>query len=200
MSTIVAIDHLSLDGVMQAPGRPDEDTRGGFTAGGWAGERSDETVINATGVVMAETSALLLGRQTYSDFAEFWPRQPENPFTAALTKFTKYVVSTTLTEPLGWENSTVIGGDVSERVRRLKERTDGTITVFGSGVLVQALQRAGLVDEYLLMIHPLLLGRGTRLFADGTDRASLRLVDSETTARGVIIARYQAGSGSTQDS
>lgn len=200
MSTIVAIDHLSLDGVMQAPGRLDEDTRGGFTAGGWAGERSDEAVINATGVVMAETSALLLGRQTYSDFAEFWPRLPENPFTTALTKFTKYVVSTTLTEPLGWENSTVIGGDVSERVRRLKERTDGTITVFGSGVLVQALQRAGLVDEYLLMIHPLLLGSGTRLFADGADRASLRLVDSETTARGVIIARYQAGSGRTQDS
>lgn len=191
MSTIVAIDHLSLDGVMQAPGRPDEDTRGGFTEGGWARLHDDAATINAIGAVMAGTSALLLGRRTYTDFANFWPAQPDNPFTRALTDFTKYVASTTLTEPLEWDNSTVISGDVTERVRALKERTDGTISIFGSGVLVQSLHRALLVDEYLLIIHPLLLGRGVRLFGEDAQRSDLRLVESTATASGVMITRYR---------
>ena len=123
MSNVVVINHLTLDGVMQAPGRPDEDQRGGFEHGGWAMSNNDAVMGSAMGERMGQSSALLLGRWTYESFAAFWPKQKDNPFTEALTNSQKYVVSTTLEEPLSWGNSTLLKGDAAESVARLKEQT-----------------------------------------------------------------------------
>ncbi|KAB2345097.1 dihydrofolate reductase family protein [Actinomadura rudentiformis] len=191
MGKIVVIEHLTLDGVMQAPGRPDEDTRGGFEHGGWAQERNDPAMAAAMGERMGESWALLAGRRTYVDFASFWPKQEPNPFTDALNRVQKYVVSATLEEPLEWVNSVLLKGDPVTAIEGLKGGVDENLVVFGSGVLVQALMRADLVDEFVLQIHPLVLGAGRRLFEDSTT-ASLRLVDSVTTATGVVIAIYGA--------
>jgi dihydrofolate reductase len=135
--------------------------------------------------------ALLLGRRTYEDFAGFWPKQADNPFTPVLDAMQKYVVTTTLRDPLPWQNSTVLPGDPAESVASLKQRSEKDLTVLGSGELVRTLAEHGLVDEYLLLIHPLLLGSGQRMFADGGRRTALRLVDSVTTSTGVVIATYQ---------
>jgi dihydrofolate reductase len=191
VSRIVVINHLTLDGVMQAPGRPDEDLRGGFEHGGWAQSRNDAVMGGVMGKGMAKTGALLFGRRTYEDFAGFWPRQPEpNPFTASLNNMQKYVVSTTLAEPLPWVNSTLLKGDGAEAVARLKQQPGDDLLIFGSGELVRSLMRRNLVDDYVLLIHPLILGSGRRLFTDGAF-AELRLVDSVTTTTGVVIATYQ---------
>jgi dihydrofolate reductase len=143
------------------------------------------------GAGMARDGAMLLGRRTYEDFAAFWPGQKDNPFTPLLNQRRKYVASTTLTEPLPWSNSTLLAGDAAEAVAELKRRLDGDLAVLGSGELVQSLMRCDLVDEYLLMIHPLVLGSGRRLFTDSGAFAALRLVDSRTTTTGVVIATYQ---------
>ena len=189
MGKVVVIEHLTLDGVMQAPGRPDEDRRGGFAHGGWARPRGDASMGSAAG---GNIGALLLGRRTYEDFYAYWPNQPEpNPFTAVLNNSQKYVASTTLEEPLPWRNSTLLKGDVAEAVARLKEQLGKDLLVLGSGELVQSLMRRNLVDEYVLLIHPLVLGSGRRLFTDGGAIAALRLVDARTTATGVVIAIYQ---------
>jgi dihydrofolate reductase len=140
---------------------------------------------------MAGPRALLLGRRTYEDFHGFWPHQTDNPFTEVLDNTRKYVASTTLREPLGWRNSTLLEGDAAEAVARLKEQAGEDLTVLGSGELVQALRRRDLVDRYVLLVHPLVLGSGRRLFPDGGPAATLRLVDSVTTTTGVIIATYQ---------
>ena len=141
---------------------------------------------------MANIGALLLGRRTYEDFYAYWPNQPEpNPFTAVLNNSQKYVASTTLEEPLPWRNSTLLKGDAAEAVARLKEQPGKDLVVLGSGELVQSLMRRNLVDEYVLLIHPLVLGSGRRLFTDGGAFAALRLVDANTTATGVVIATYQ---------
>jgi dihydrofolate reductase len=191
MSKIVVFEHLTLDGVMQAPGRPDEDRRGGFAHGGWARPRGDADMGRAAGESMANIGALLLGRRTYEDLYAYWPHQPEpNPFTAVLNNSQKYVVSTTLEEPLPWRNSTLLKGDAAEAVARLKEQPGKDLLVLGSGELVQSLMRRNLVDEYVLLIHPLVLGSGRRLFPDGAF-AALRLVDSVATTTGVLIATYQ---------
>jgi dihydrofolate reductase len=195
MARVAVINHLTLDGVMQAPGRPDEDTRGGFEHGGWAAPRTDEVMVRAMGAGM-RGGPLLLGRRTYEDFHAFWPRQTDNPFTEVLNRVQKYVASTTLTEPLPWSNSTLLGGDVAGAVAELKERPGKDIGVLGSGELVQTLMRHGLVDEYILMIHPLVLGTGRRLFPDGSPFAALRLVDCVTTTTGVMIATLQTASAS----
>ena len=188
MGNLVAINHVTLDGVMQAPGRPDEDERGGFAHGGWAIPNNDEVMFEAMGRAMAASGALLLGRRTYEAFYDFWPKQTANPYTEALNRAQKHVVSSTLDEPLPWENSTLIGGDVAGAVARLKDGRD--ITVLGSGELLRSLMPHGLVDRYVLMIHPLVLGSGIRLFpADGTP-ASFALSDSVTTTKGVVIATY----------
>src|SRR5688500_12170649 len=150
MSRIIAFIHLTLDGVMQAPGRPDEDRRGGFEHGGWAPPYGDAVMGNVMGRRMAEGGALLLGRRTYEDFAAFWPKQEDNPFTAVLNERQKYVASTTLAEPLPWSNSTLLRGDAAEAVARLKEQPGKDLVVLGSGELVQALMRRNLVDEYVL--------------------------------------------------
>jgi dihydrofolate reductase len=191
MRQLVVIEHLTLDGVMQAPGRPDEDTRDGFAHGGWAIPDNDEVM----GKVMAEGMArgggsLLFGRRTYEDFYGFWPQQKDNPYTDVLNNVEKYVVSRTLTEPLPWSNSILLEGDAAETVKELKEQPGPNLGVMGSGELVGSLIRRQLVDEYLLMIHPRILGSGRRLFPDGVSSA-LHLVESVTTTTGVLIATYR---------
>ncbi len=188
MSKVVVFTNLTLDGVMQAPGRPDEDRRGGFEHGGWA---TPYAAMNSAGNTMANTPALLLGRRTYEDFYSFWPNQTNNPFTAILDNMQKYVASMTLKEPLPWINSTLLKGDATEAVARLKEELDKDLLIFGSGELVQSLMRRNLIDEYILLIHPLILGAGRRLFTDGGVPATLRLIETRTTDTGVVIATYQ---------
>ena len=189
MSKVVVFTNLTLDGVMQAPGRPDEDRRGGFEHGGWA---TPYATMEAVGESMANTGALLLGRRTYEDFYAVWPNRTDNPFTAVLDNTQKYVASTTLVEPLPWSNSTLLKGDAAEAVARLKEEPGKDLVVLGSGELVQSLMRRNLVDEYVLLIHPLVLGSGRRLFTDGGAFAALRLVATSTTTTGVVIATYQS--------
>jgi dihydrofolate reductase len=191
MRAITVFNSLTLDGVMQGPGRPDEDTRGGFAHGGWAAPYSDEVMGRVAAEGMAGPGALLLGRRTYQDFHGFWPNQTDNPFTEVLDNTRKYVASTTLREPLPWRNSTLLEGDAAEAVARLKEEPGEDLTVLGSGELVQSLRRRDLVDRYVLLIHPLVLGSGRRLFPDGGPAATLRLVDSVPTTTGVIIATYR---------
>jgi dihydrofolate reductase len=190
MSKVVVVESVTLDGVMQAPGRPDEDTRGGFEHGGWAVPYNDEVMGRTMGAGMANTGAMLLGRRTYEDFAGYWPRQEDNPITEHLNRAQKYVVSGSLHEPLPWQNSTLVGGDPVEEVARLKKESAGNLAVLGSGVLVRSLARHVLVDEYVLLIHPLVLGTGTRLFGDD-EVGALRLVHSVTTTTGVVIATYR---------
>jgi dihydrofolate reductase len=190
MRKVVVFTSLTLDGVMQAPGRPDEDRRGGFEHGGWALPYNDPVLGKVAGEGMANTDAILLGRRTYQDFSAYWPNQTDNPFTEVLTNTQKYVASTTLTEPLPWRNSTLLEGDATEAVARLKQQPGKDIVVLGSGELVQSLRRRDLVDRYLLLIHPLVLGSGRRLFPGGAPAGSLRLVDAVTTTTGVVIATY----------
>lgn len=191
MRKIVVTNNVSLDGVMQAPGRPDEDTRGGFVRGGWAVPYNDPVMGRVMGQGMARTGALLLGRRTYADFAGYWPRQRDNPFTPVLDALPKYVASTTLEEPLPWVNSVLLKGDAVEAVAELKAQPGPDIAVLGSGELVRSLRRHGLIDEYVLLVHPLVLGAGRRFFPDGDVPADLRLIDSVTTTTGVLIATYQ---------
>ena len=194
MSKVVAIEHLTLDGVMQGPGRPDEDRRDGFEYGGWAAAANDPAMQKVTGARMGSSWSLLVGRTTYEDFASFWPNQPQpNPFTEALNNVEKFVASTTLTEPLPWQNSTLLKGD-ADAVAKLKKDHDKTLVTFGSGVLVQSLMRRDLIDEYVLQIHPLVLGKGRRLFPDDSSLTNFSLVDSVTTGTGVIIATYRPAS------
>jgi dihydrofolate reductase len=190
MRRIVATISLTLDGVMQAPGRPDEDRRGGFEHGGWARAYNDPVMMKAMGQGMAQAGPLLFGRRTFEDFFAVWPEREDNPFTEVLDNSQKYVASRTLREPLPWQNSTLLSGDAAERVARLKEQPGKDIVVLGSGDLLQTLMRHGLVDVYVLLIHPLVLGRGRRLFTGDVHRTALRLVDSVTTTTGVVIATY----------
>ena|SRR5438067_1419662 len=191
MSKLVVFESLTLDGVMQAPGRADEDVRGGFEYGGWAIPYADPLLGEVAAEGMANTGALLLGRRTYEDFYSFWPFQPDNPFTTALTNTTKYVASRTLEEPLPWANSTLLKGEVGDQVARLKEMPGKDIVVLGSGDLVQSLMHRRLIDEFVLLIHPLVLGTGGRLFVAGSPMTGLRLIDAKPTTSGVMIARYQ---------
>jgi dihydrofolate reductase len=192
MSRLVVNENLSLDGVMQAPAGPDEDPRGGFERGGWAAPYFDQVMADVAAEGMAKDGAILFGRRTFEQFASFWPTQPDdNPFAAVLNNRQKYVASRTLEEPLSWRNSTLLEGDAMEAVAKLKQQPDNDLVVLGSGELVQSLMRANLVDEYVLLIFPLVLGSGRRLFTDGGASAALRLVDSKTTTTGVVIATYQ---------
>ena len=195
MSKVVVFMNLTLDGVTQAPGRPDEDRRGEFEHGGWA---TPYATMEAAEESMAYTGALLLGRRTYEDFYAVWPNRTDNPFTAVLNNTQKYVASTTLEEPLSWSNSTLLKGDAAEAVARLKEELGKDLVILGSGELVQSLMRRNLVDEYVLLIHPLVLGSGRRLFADGGAFAALRLVGIKTTTTGVVIATYQLAEPTTR--
>ena len=191
MGKLTVFTSVTLDGVMQAPGRPDEDTRGGFRHGGWAQPYNDPVMGKVAEDGMAGGGAILLGRRTYEDFAAFWPRQKDNPFTDALNKTQKYVASTTLKEPLKWANSTLLQGHASKAVEEIKARPDGDMVVLGSGELVKTLMQHDLIDTYMLLIHPLVLGTGRRLFADGIPMAKLKVVDTKTTTTGVVIVTYQ---------
>jgi dihydrofolate reductase len=190
MSRLVVNENLTLDGVMQSPADPDEDRRDGFERGGWAPPYFDRVMGDVAAEGMAKGGAMLFGRRTFEQFASFWSTQPDdNPFAAVLNNRQKYVASRTLEEPLSWRNSTLLHGDAMEAVAKLKEQPDDLV-VLGSGELVQSLMRANLVDEYVLLIHPLVLGSGRRLFPDGGASPALRLVDTKTTTTGVVIATY----------
>jgi dihydrofolate reductase len=189
MRQIVVFNNLTLDGVMQAPGLPGEDLRGGFSYGGWAVPYQDEVMAN---MASEDESALLLGRVTYESLYSYWPHQADNPFTEILNRTQKHVASRTMSEPLPWKNSTLLKGDAAETVGTLKAGEGNDLVVLGSGELVRTLMRHNLVDRYVLLIHPLVLGSGRRMFA-GANHAKLHLVETVTTTTGVIIATYSHG-------
>jgi dihydrofolate reductase len=191
MGKIVVTNHVSLDGVMQSPAGADEDTRGGFEHGGWAVPGNDEVMGREMGKGMAKGGPLLMGRRTYEHFFSYWPHQHGNPIKDVLDNAHKYVVSTTLEEPLPWQNSTLVAGDVPQEVARVKQSEQKDIGVLGSGDLLQTLMAHDLVDTYVLLIHPLVLGTGRRLFRDDGTFAKLRLADSVITTTGVTIATYE---------
>jgi len=191
MARITAVESITLDGVMQAPGARDEDTRGGFAHGGWALPYNDEVQARVMGEDMAREGGMVLGRRTYEILMRAWAGRDDNPFTPVLEARRKYVVSSSLREPLPWTNSTLLAGDAAVSVRDLKATApEGELVVLGSGELVRALLRAGLVDELQLLIHPLVLGSGTRLFGDDGARVPLALAGSVPTTTGVVIATY----------
>jgi len=191
MRKLVVGTFLSLDGVMQAPGGPDEDTEGGFTHGGWTVPLFDEQLGEIMGELVARAGGLVLGRKTYEGFAASWPLLgDEDPIAAVLNRIPKYVASRTLTA-LEWQNSTLLTGDVAEAVGKLKQEPGGELQVSGSGELIQTLLKHDLVDGFTLIVFPVLVGPGKRMFADGTIPAELRLVDSTTTATGVVVSRYE---------
>jgi len=189
MGRIVVFNSITLDGVMQAPARPDEDLRGGFKHGGWALPYAD--AISGSMAARPSARGLLLGRRTYEDFFAVWPNRTDNPFTEVLNRSQKYVASRTMREPLPWMNSTLLKGEAGNTVAQLKDELDGELVVLGSGELVQGLMQRNLVDEFVLLIHPLILGSGRRLFDEGGPAAKFRLVDTKPTTTGVIIATYE---------
>jgi dihydrofolate reductase len=192
MRRLVVSEFLTLDGVMQAPGDPNEDRSGGFEHGGWQLPFFDDAFGEFVMDGFADAGGFLLGRLTYDNFAAFWPNQPaDDPVAGPMNATPKYVVSTTLTEPLSWQNSTLIRDNVGSTIRRLKQEEGGDIQVMGSGELVQTLIGENLVDEYRLMIHPIVLGKGKRLFRSDLDLSQLELIDSQTTAKGVLLLRYK---------
>jgi dihydrofolate reductase len=191
MGRVVVFENVSLDGVMQGPARPDEDDRGGFQHGGWAIPYVDAVAEAAMGKRMRGRGALLLGRRTYEDFYQVWPKRGDNPYTEALNKTQKYVASRTIQEPLPWMNSTLLKGEAEEAVPKLKRELDGDLVVLGSGDLVRSLLKQNLVDELVLSIFPIMLGSGQRLFPEQGALAKFRLVESTPTTTGVIIADYQ---------
>lgn len=192
MSKIIAVESLTIDGVMQAPGRPDEDTRDGFGYGGWAIAGNDPEMQKVISKYMGGGWSLLAGRITYEDLYEAWRvRQPAHPMAQALTSVQKFVVCHDPNYKLLWENSTLLLGEAIETVTKLKKERDKTLVIFGSGVLVRSLMHGNLINDYVLQIHPLVLGKGHRLFEDNSPFTRLRLTDSVITGTGVIITTYQ---------
>jgi dihydrofolate reductase len=190
MARISLFQSVTLDGVIQGPGRPDEDTRGGFAHGGWGQGYQDEVSMQFAAEGMSKDGALLFGHRTYDDLLGFWTTTPEpNPFSDVLTNTPKYVVSRSATTTLAYPESTLLVGEAVETVAAIREQVQGDLTILGSGELVRSLHAAGLIDEYILLIHPIVLGSGTKLFGDG-DRVDLTLERSVTTTTGVIIAQY----------
>jgi dihydrofolate reductase len=190
MRKVIVSEFVSLDGVMQAPGHLDEDRDGGFEQGGWQVPYFDDVMGTAVDKGLRTAGGLLLGRRTYEHFAGYWPTAPEDQEPQLMNDLPKFVASTSLEEPLTWSNSTLLKGDVAVEVAKLKDRSGGDLLVLGSGELAQTLMRDNLVDEYRLMVHPLVIGSGKRLFRDGDSRKSLRLVDSTTTGTGVLLLTY----------
>jgi dihydrofolate reductase len=189
MGKVIVMNQLTLDGVMQGPGRPDEDTRDGFERGGWAVPHGDEAMVTRMGERMGGDRAFQFGRRTYEDLLAAWNAQG-GPFKDALNNARKYVASSNPTARLAWPNSTLLHGDVPAGVADLKQRSGTKLVIMGSGVLIGSLMAANLIDEYLLMIHPLVLGTGRRLFPEGV-QVPLRLADSLITSTGVVIASYE---------
>jgi dihydrofolate reductase len=192
MRKLIVNEFMSLDGVAQAPGSADEDTTGGFEHGGWHMRYMDEPAQKRVLEAIVDAGGFLLGRRTYEIFAAYWPNAPEEERVIAepLNTKPKYVASTTLGEPLEWQNSTVLEGEVAEAVAALKQEDRADLHVIGSTQLVQTLLEHDLVDELRLMIDPLVLGGGKRLFRDDGALRPLRLVDSRVTSTGAILATY----------
>ena len=192
MATVVAVEHLSLDGVYQGPARPDEDTRDGFDQGGWTAAGDDPAMQQAIGEVMGRSWSLLVGHTTYDDLHGHWSQQPGDPMADALEAVTKFVVSTSFDQPPPWPNTHVLGDlDAVEQLKQEQEQ-DTALVIFGSGELVRSLMDRDLVDSFLLMVHPVVLGAGRRLFTDDCPATRLQLVGSRATDTGVLIATYRS--------
>jgi dihydrofolate reductase len=183
---------VTLDGVMQAPGGPDEDRSGGFDRGGWLVPYVDDDMGEAIDGFFADADAFLLGRRTYEIFAAYWPKvtDTDDPVASKLNGLPKYVASRTLRQ-LSWEGSTLIEGDLAEHVSELKQQDGRELQVHGSGELAGALMHHGLVDEYRLLTYPVVVGKGRRLFAEGSRPTAMRLLDTKTTGAGVTINRFE---------
>ncbi len=190
MRKIIAITQVTLDGVMQAPGGPEEDPRNGFTHGGWAMPFVDAAAHQVIGETIAGDFDMLLGRRTYEIFAAYWPSQGENPIAKAFNRATKFVVTRSL-DRLDWKTSQPIGGDVVGEIRRLKASNGPALHVWGSGELLQTLIAAELVDEFRLWVFPVVLGQGKRLFEDGLPSRRLSLVSTRSTPSGVLLNTYR---------
>jgi dihydrofolate reductase len=197
MRNVVVNEWMTLDGVVQGPGYADEDTDGGFTQGGWHMQYFDDMSRNWVVDGYAAAGGFLLGRQTYENLASYWPNASDEEQVVAkpLNSLPKHVATTTLHEPLEWENSKVLQGDVAEAVTALKKQDGGDLHVIGSPQLVQTLIENGLVDTYRLMIDPVVVGGGKRLFRDSGLLTSLRLVDSQVATTGAILATYGLAEG-----
>jgi dihydrofolate reductase len=196
MGKVIVQEWMTLDGVVQAPGAADEDPSGGFSHGGWSLPYFDEVAMKWAVENVAAASGYLLGRRTYEVFAAHWPTasEAEQPLAEPLNTKPKYVASTTLSEPLEWRNSTVLEGDVAGAVAALKQQEDGgDLLVIGSPQLVQTLVGQDLVDEFRVMIDPLVVGGGKRLFGDDGVLRRLRLLDSQVTTTGAILATWTPG-------
>jgi dihydrofolate reductase len=190
MRWVTVNNNVSLDGVMQAPMSPDEDTRGHFPYGGWALAGNDEVLGAEMAAGMGEGGAMLFGHRTYDHMAAFWPHQTDgNPFTEYLNNAEKFVVTRNPSLSPDWQHTIVLAGDAAETVAELKQTDGDDLTILGSGELVRSLAAAGLIDEYVLIIHPVVLGAGKRMF--GTTHQALELTRSVTTPKGVVIAYYR---------
>lgn len=190
MRTIIVITQVTLDGIMQAPGGPEEDPRGGFTHGGWAMPFMDDDSGQAIGEIIAGEFDLLLGRRTYEIFASYWPHHADNPIGKAFNQAKKHVVTCTLAH-LDWANSQPIGGDAVAELRRLKASDGPVLHVWGSSELLQTLIAADLVDEYRFWVFPVVLGEGKRLFGNGVPPRGLTLVGTRSTPSGVLLNTYR---------
>jgi dihydrofolate reductase len=191
MRKIIAITQVTLDGIMQAPGGPEEDPSSGFTHGGWAMPFVDDAASKVIGETIAGEFDMLLGRRTYEIFAAYWPHQGDNPIAKAFNKATKYVVTRSL-DRLDWKKSQRVDRDVVEEVRRLKASAGPALHVWGSGELLQTLIAADLVDDHRIWIFPVVLGKGKRLFENGVPPRGLTLVETRRTPSGVLLNRYRA--------
>jgi dihydrofolate reductase len=192
MRSINVTMSVTLDGVVQSLGRPDEDTRGGFTHGGWGARYQDDVMAREMGRSMSRPGDMLFGRRTWEDFTAIWSRREDgNPFTTHMNAATKYVASTTLADAQAWQNSVLLAGDAEKAVAELKAQPGNDLSVIGSASLVHSLHAAGLVDRYTLLIFPLTLGSGLRLFEGPAPLTEFTLTDSVATTKGVIIARYE---------
>ena len=191
MRKLAVIEFVTLDGVMQSFGSPDEDRDGGFAYGGWAAPYGDEVASRAAARGLGGDVAYLFGRRTYEKMAAHWPFEPDsNPIAAALNASPKYVASNTLTHA-DWQGTQILSGDIAAAVRDLKRQGEGPVTVLGSGVLVRTLIEHDLVDEYRLFVHPLVLGTGKRLFSGAAEPIRLRLTECDRTTTGVLLLTYQ---------
>ena len=190
MKKIIAITQVTLDGVMQSPGGPEEDPTNGFTLGGWAMSFGDDVMMQTIAETIAGEFDMLLGHRTYQIFASYWPNQGDNPIAKAFNKATKYVVTRSL-DQLDWKNSQRIGGDVVDEVRRLKASDGPALHILGSSELLQMLIAAELVDEYRIWVFPLVLGKGKRLFENGVPPRGLTLAETRSTPKGVLVNTYR---------
>lgn len=189
---IVAINHLTLDGVMQGPGDAGEDRRGGFIHGGWAAPRNDQAMLEAIGKRMPKSDGgMLLGRLSYELMLSAWNARG-GPYKDALNNIRKYVVSNNPTISLPWPNSNLVHGDIPMAIADIKSKSDGNLVIMGSGELIRSLMPHGLIDEFLLMIHPIVLGSGRRLFEHGGPTTEFTLASSTPTSTGVMLCAFES--------